>query len=141
AAQAMEAIEKAQEFYQPVLVTFERGRLGWGWSLEKIQFDRASVKELQEYFFFKQCAMDFANARELQGKGHFIADSSDSGKRVMPMQEILSRIHESKFDIRDPETYTKMGTDIDTFWNAYRRERREVSQNDRHNLIKPEFNR
>ena len=68
----------------------------------------------------------------------------DTGYSIhtMPLQEILTILEEEGYDVRDPQTFEKLDTDIDTFWTYYKKERAEgLKVTNIKNLIKPEFKR
>jgi hypothetical protein len=139
-------IDKAQEFYTPGLIPMDQGSGGWGWkkNARTEMFNRAAAETLKNYFIMKVCGTEFVEAKAFQDKGEFVLDSSGSGHGAMtlPMQRILERLQEAQHDIRDPKTYQGMGTDIDTFWDCYRRERDMVLAVGKYNnLVKPQFNR
>ncbi len=138
---ALEYIDKAQEFYQPQDVHLEYSNRG-GWKGAKTRFDRAAVEAYRDEFMLKISGIEFKQAKVFQDKGHFVLDSSGSGHGAMtlPMQRILERLQENGHNPADPAVYTRMGTDIETFWDAYQLERREVSRNSQYaNMLKPEF--
>lgn len=146
AKSALDNIEKAQEFYTPGLIPMEPGRLGWGWRKEgkTASFNRAEVESLKGYFIMKICGVEFTEAKAYQDKCMFVLDSSGSGHGAMtlPMQRILERLQDVKYDIRDPQVYLGMGTDIDTFWDCYHRERQvALAAGQYAHLLKPELTR
>jgi hypothetical protein len=146
AEHALKAIDAAKEYYVPAEIPTENASsAGWGWDKKgpKVQFNRAAAQTLQDRFVLRLSGLKFENALQWQDKGAFVLDSSGSGHgaMTMPMQEILTELQAAKFDIKDPSTYTRMGTDIETFWKAYERERTEVSGDDKYKLIRPKFTR
>lgn len=144
ANQVLEFIDVAEEFYEEKQIPTSyttRGRLDT--NADTALFSRAEVEKMQKVFEVKNLALMFLPAKKFQDEGHFVLDASGSGHGMMqmPMQEILTKLEEYGMDIRDPETFKQIGTDIDTFWDCYQRERREVVKDDRYNLVKPEFKR
>lgn len=145
AEEAMRAIDNAGDCYQPGPISYERTSMGWGWKADapKIEFSREAVQELLNDYMLKLAGNKFATALKFQGQGHFVLDSSGGGygAMVMPMQDILGDLAAHKIDIHDPQTFTAMGTDLDTFWKAYRREREAVSLDQQYSkMVGPEFN-
>ncbi|MBU0858757.1 MAG: hypothetical protein KJ667_02360 [Alphaproteobacteria bacterium] len=139
----LKAIDQAQEFYQPAIVKIEYGMFG-GWTDKTAVFNRRALSDIGRDLTLRLCGVEFAQARKFQDQGHFVLDASGSGHgaMVMPMQDILYRLKRGLFDIDKPETFTAMGTDIDTFWNYYQRERDAVLRDDNNkNLLKPGLTR
>jgi hypothetical protein len=141
---ALRAINDAGDCYRPEPISYERTSMGWGWKADapKIEFSREAVQDLLNDYMLKLSGNKFATALKFQGQGHFVLDSSGGGygAMVMPMQDILGDLAKHNIDIHDPQTFVAMGTDLDTFWNAYRRERDAVSHDQQYSkMVGPEF--
>lgn len=127
ARMALELIDKAGADFVPRDIPDGYGHFG-GWSETNMRYDRQTAQDFQKLFTLKQCASEFAQAKKFHDQGHYVLDASGSGHgmMVMPMQDILRRLEDNGFDIRDPKTFTGMGTDIDTVWACYRTERQHT---------------
>ncbi|MBL1147344.1 MAG: hypothetical protein HND56_09390 [Pseudomonadota bacterium] len=139
---ALEAIDAAQEFYTPKDIPIRYD--GWGgWKDDKGPYNREILAEMKEYFLLQESAIEFHQAYKFHQEGHYVLDASGSGHGMMrmPMQHIAEKLKEQGYDIRDPELFEQMGTDIDTFWNAYDTERQNVIKDDKYKLVKPQLKR
>ncbi len=138
----LEMIGRAGSYYKAEDIPAEYGSFGgWDEKAGTVKFSREAVEDLRRAFLIKELGVKFQSAKRFQDQGHFVLDASGSGHgmMVMPMQEIVEKLEEYGQDIHDPQTYKDIGTDIDTFRACYQRERAAVLQNDKYNLIKPEF--
>ena len=139
---ALEAIDNAQEFYAPKDIPLEYDGFG-GWKDDKGPYNREILTEMKEYFLLQESAIEFHQAYKFHQDGHYVLDASGSGHGMMrmPMQHIAVKLEEAGYDIRDPKLFEQMGTDIDTFWNAYETERQHVIKDDEYKLVKPKLKR
>lgn len=142
---ALNLIKAAGAYYQAKTIPHSYGSFG-GWDKKKatIPFSREAAEDLRDFFLVKELGWKFREAMGFQNKGHFVLDASGSGHgmMVLPMQDILLKLEEYGRDIRDPETFREIGTDIDTFWDCYRKERQEAATNEYFSrLAKPELTR
>jgi len=139
---ALEAIDNAQEFYAPKEITLEYDGFG-GWKDEKGPYNREILTDMKEYFLLQESAIEFHQAYKFHQEGHYVLDASGSGHGMMrmPMQHIAEKLKEEGYNIRDPKLFEQMGTDIDTFWNAYETERQNVIKDDKYKLVKPQLKR
>lgn len=104
-----------------------------------IHFSRDNTEALRTYFLTKELAVKFTEAMEWQNKGEYVLDASGSGHgmMVMPMQDIALKLKDYGYDLKDPDTYPEIGTDIKTFSKAYNDERKAVSMDDKYGLLRP----
>jgi hypothetical protein len=143
AEEGLKMMDIAGPYYKAARIPVEYGYRGLDKNGAHELCSREALREMRRFFLVKELGAKFRNALQWQDKGHFVLDSSGGGfgAMVMPMQDILKKLEEYRQDIRAPETYKAIGTDIDTFWQAYRRERAEVAKNDQYKLMKPEYKR
>lgn len=145
--EGLKQTDQAGAFYEETEIHIQDKDDARYWGLEegtKINFSRETLEELQRYFVVRCYGHEFERAAEFQDQGHFVLDASGSGHgmMVLPMQEILTKLQNDGFDIQDPKIYEDMGTDIDTFWDAYNLERRNVQRDDEYKkMVGPRFTR
>lgn len=135
--------KEAGTAYKPEEILVERDCFG-GWHEDKDMFSVERLTEFADYFTTKLMEHEVSQALILQEQGHYVVDASGSGHGmlVLPIQDVLHRMVESGFDLDDPQTYEAIGTDIDTFWDAYQRERQKAAQHEHGpRLMKPELKR
>lgn len=138
----LEFIDMAGQYYQPVQIPAKYDSFsGWDEKAGTLDFSREAAEELRQWFLIRELATKFKSALEFQQEGHFVLDASGSGHgmMVMPMQEIAQKLQKYGHDISDPATYQQIGTDIQTFRQAYQRERSEVMKNDQYKLVRAEL--
>lgn len=143
---ALDMIAKAGPLFTPRDVYLKFGNRGGvprkdGSSAE---LSVAVLEAMRDFFLIREAGVEFACAYEFHKRGQYVLDASGSGHgaMVMPMQKILTTLQGRGKDIRDPQLYADMGTDIDTFWAAYSAERAAVMQDQQYkNLVKPAFKR
>lgn len=140
AGNTLKLIEAAGDDYEPddIPAAYD----SWGQPDEDkgtIHFSRDNAEALRTYFLVKELAVKFTEAMEWQDKGEYVLDASGSGHgmMVMPMQDIALKLEDYGYDLKDPDTYSEIGTDIKTFSKAYNDERKAVARNDKYNLMKP----
>lgn len=141
AENAIEAMDKAGELYKPGTIPAEYGRYS-GWGETTMEFSREKAEEFKTKFLLMQLKSEFNTAVKFQEEGHFVLDVSGGGYGMnqMPVQEIAGKLAEYGYDLTDPATFEKIGTDQQSFRERYQRERQEVIKNkDFSKLVKPEF--
>lgn len=141
--QALELIDKAGAHYAPCDIPDGYGEF-YGFSKTTMPYSREAAEDMRRDFVLKQSGGEFIQAKKFHDQGHYVLDASGSGHgmMVMPIQDILQRLEEGGFDIRDPKTFTAMGTDIETVWACYRTERAHTQKQGQHvGLIRPELAR
>lgn len=141
AKQAVDLIVNyAGDIYQPEQIPLKRNFYG-GWTDENVTFSLETITAYAEDLTLSSISTEFSQALALQEQGHYIVRTPQSGSNTLtlPVQEIVYTMQEQGFDLEAPETYEAIGTDQDTFWDAYHKERQEAHKHEHGpRLLKPE---
>lgn len=131
----------AGDIYKPEQIPLKRDFYG-GWTDEKATFSLNALSSYIDDLILHSISADFSQALTLQEQGHYIVRTQHTGANALtlPVQEVLYTMQERGYDLQAPETYEAIGTDQDTFWDAYRKERQEAYKHEHGpRLLKPEI--